>query len=354
MDSCCLYGIQAGYDDPFFSICIPCYNVGDRLLACLLSIAGQVCRDYEVIIVDDGSERPIRNADYHELNLTALKVLRIENSGPYIARRTAFNAANGKVIICVDADDGFLHEHALGKIKRVFEIVDPDVAIFNATRDGRNRFLDYGLLKAVDGRLDARNVKRVFATNYCLNSLWSKAFKRSLLSSSSRYFDRPRLLMAEDRLQSLEVICNAKSFALLNEPLYLYRENGNSTTHSVYNPEYFFQSCYVEDCVLGMLDELGAKPEEWASFYFGQVSGALRGICCNRDLTKSERHDIYERMNNEDSLTAAFRYGHLEFLPFPVRLKLSFLWDRKYALLDLCMFPRALASFAKHALRGLL
>lgn len=333
---------------PFFSICVPCYNAGDALRGCLSSIAAQDYDDYEVVVIDDGSEDPVQCDDYDGLGLTSLRVIRIENSGPYAARRIAFDSARGEVLLCVDADDGFADERALFTIRQVFRDINPDVVIFNATCDGANRFLDFSALEVEDGYLNPHSVNRVFATDYCLNSLWSKAFKRKLYAMGQKGAELPKLLMAEDRLQSLEIIANAGSFTLVDEPLYFYRENAGSTTHSSYKPEYFFQSCYVEERVWGMLSDLGVRSEDWAIFFLKQISSSLQGICCNRDLSWSQRHEVYKLMSNEPCLLAAFRYGNTSILPFPMRVKLALLRDQRYSLLDACMFPRAAASFVKH------
>lgn len=352
MDSGHVVDEESRGDSPFFTICIPCFNAGNSLHDCLSSIGAQDCDDYEVVVVDDGSATPIRADDFGSLDLPCLSIMRIENSGPYAARRAAFDAARGEVIICVDADDGFSNNSALSIIKRVFDNVDPDVVLFNATCDGVSRFLDFSALEGDGSILDPRSVKRAFATDYCLNSLWSKAFKRKLLVPDSVYRKQPRLLMAEDRLQSLEIIVGANSFSLVDKPLYFYKENLGSTTHSAYKPEYYFQACYVEDRVRASLGDLETRHGDWAVFFLLQTSSALRGICCNRSLAKTQRHEVYGRMNEEGSLLAAFRFGNFDTLPFSLRVKLGLLKERRYALLDVCMIPRAVGSLAKHILSG--
>lgn len=338
---------------PFFSICLATYNTpAADLMDCLRSIAVQMCRDYEVIVVDDGSERPICAEAFDELDLPFLKIVRIDNSGPYAARRVAFGAARGEVVVCVDADDSFSGNHTLDTIKQVFNDADPDVVLFNATRDGTSRFLDFSALEVQGAYLDVRSVKRAFATDFCLNSLWSKAFKRTLLVLESTDHEKPRLLMAEDRLQSLEIITSAKTFALVDEPLYCYKENLGSTMNGAYKPDYFFQICYVEDHVRQSLEDFGVCLDDWALFFLKQASGALKGICCNRSLSKSQRRGLFERMNNEDSLSEAFRCGNFEALPLSARVRLGLLRKRRYALLDACMLPRVAGSLLKQALNN--
>ena len=44
---------------PYISIIVPAYNPGEHFGNCLRSIAAQTFRDYEVIVIDDGSSTPV-------------------------------------------------------------------------------------------------------------------------------------------------------------------------------------------------------------------------------------------------------------------------------------------------------
>ena len=88
---------------PFFSIIIPTYNRAALLREALDSVVQQTFRDYEVIVVDDGS------SDETESVVKACGVpvnfLRQENRGPGAARNLAVQRAQGRYIAFLDSDD---------------------------------------------------------------------------------------------------------------------------------------------------------------------------------------------------------------------------------------------------------
>ena len=49
---------------PKISIIIPVYNHAEELAECLESIKNQTFRDYEIIVVDDGSDEPLSDLGF--------------------------------------------------------------------------------------------------------------------------------------------------------------------------------------------------------------------------------------------------------------------------------------------------
>lgn len=133
---------------PFFSICIAAYNAERYISECLRSIAAQDCRDYEVVIVDDGSAEPLALDEGLQSAFPSCTLRRTANGGPYAARQAAFDASCGEAVICVDADDGLLDPSALTKIKRAFIDGDVDIVLFNASSSDLDpaRMFDFSAL----------------------------------------------------------------------------------------------------------------------------------------------------------------------------------------------------------------
>jgi glycosyltransferase involved in cell wall biosynthesis len=94
---------------PTVSIVIPCYvhvrKQAELLDETLATVAAQTCRDYEVIVVDDGSpldvEPIVRRYD-------RAAVTRRGNAGSAIARNTGIEASRGQYLVFLDADDHLL------------------------------------------------------------------------------------------------------------------------------------------------------------------------------------------------------------------------------------------------------
>jgi glycosyltransferase involved in cell wall biosynthesis len=90
------------------SIVIPVYNQGKKLLKTLASINAQTYRDFEVIIVNDGSHDGVENlfAQYHQKLKTENHYLFINqaNQGAPAARQRGFQETKGEYLFFCDAD----------------------------------------------------------------------------------------------------------------------------------------------------------------------------------------------------------------------------------------------------------
>src|SRR5215207_4078358 len=98
---------------PLVSIVVPCFvttsEQGTLLDQTLDSVARQSCRDYEVIVVDDGSPLDVGAITARH---PAAVTLRQANAGPAVARNTGIAASRGRYFVFLDADD-FLLPRAL-------------------------------------------------------------------------------------------------------------------------------------------------------------------------------------------------------------------------------------------------
>lgn len=334
---------------PFFSICIAAYNAQRYICDCLESFAKQDCHDFEVIVVDDGSTEPLVLTGDVCARLPSFTLRRTENGGPYAARQAAFDIASGEVILCADADDGLCDPSALSKVKRAFE-AGADIVLFNATSSERNPSLmfDFSTL-GEDGPVEEDLVWDLYTKGYLLNSLCCKAFRRTLYNKGNK--KRPRLLMAEDRLQSLEIMGGARSYWLIDEPLYFYRPNPASTTNAGYNPDYFAQACYVEEEVVAFMEGRGMPLGGWARYFLSYTSSALLGMRYNRSLNFKARRSSYASARSEHILEVASEHCGAGSLPKVDALRLRLLLENSYAALDASMLPWRIGSGIKRLVR---
>ena len=103
-----------------FSIVIPAYNAATTLAATLASVDFQTERDFEVIIVDDGSTDGTAELAEGLLEGRRGKVLRQANAGPSAARNAAIAVAEGRWIALLDADDWYLPNY-LARMRSLLE-----------------------------------------------------------------------------------------------------------------------------------------------------------------------------------------------------------------------------------------
>jgi glycosyltransferase involved in cell wall biosynthesis len=90
---------------PRVSVIIPCYNHGEYLDEAVESVLAQTFRDFEIIIVDDGSTDAETVAKLESYNRPNTHVLHTSNQGLAAARNNGISGACGEFILPLDADD---------------------------------------------------------------------------------------------------------------------------------------------------------------------------------------------------------------------------------------------------------
>lgn len=125
------------------SIVVPIYNVARYLPKCVDSLIHQDFRNYEVILVDDGStdESPQICDEFassnelvyervSELGKPLIRVIHQKNAGLSAARNAGLKAAKGEYVCFVDSDD-FWEENVLGRLMAQIERDRLDVLRFD-------------------------------------------------------------------------------------------------------------------------------------------------------------------------------------------------------------------------------
>jgi glycosyltransferase involved in cell wall biosynthesis len=112
--------------EPAVSVILTCYNLGRYLGEAVDSVLAQSFRDFELVIVDDGStdDETCRRLDDYQRQ--AIRVIRSANRGLPAARNLGIAHTRGRYVCAVDADD-VLEPALLERSVSVLES-DPSVA----------------------------------------------------------------------------------------------------------------------------------------------------------------------------------------------------------------------------------
>lgn len=102
---------------PKVSVIIPTYNRGRFISHAIMSVLSQTYKDYEIIVVDDGStddtkKRVQKFGDQ-------VRYIYQKNRGPSAARNTGIRRAKGKYIAFCDSDDQFLPDKLEKQMKYI-------------------------------------------------------------------------------------------------------------------------------------------------------------------------------------------------------------------------------------------
>ncbi len=114
---------------PIVSICIPTYNRKEYLRETIDSILTQTYKDFEIVIVDDGStdgtEEMIKELDF------PITYYWQQNSGDAAARNKLIELAKGKYISFIDSDD-LLMPDAIERLISVMETENGEVIVYGS------------------------------------------------------------------------------------------------------------------------------------------------------------------------------------------------------------------------------
>jgi GT2 family glycosyltransferase/SAM-dependent methyltransferase len=90
---------------PAVSVIIPCFNLGAYLDEAVQSVLDQSYQDFEILIVDDGSDDPVTRHLLASYRRPRTRIIRTENRGVAAARNIGLEAAAGRYLAFLDADD---------------------------------------------------------------------------------------------------------------------------------------------------------------------------------------------------------------------------------------------------------
>jgi glycosyltransferase involved in cell wall biosynthesis len=87
-----------------YSIIIPVYNRPDEVDELLAGLVNQKIKDFEVVIVEDGSQNPCKDVVERYKDRLDICYLWKENGGPSAARNMGVEACHGEYVLILDSD----------------------------------------------------------------------------------------------------------------------------------------------------------------------------------------------------------------------------------------------------------
>ena len=211
------------------SIIIPVYNAEKTLKATVDSILRCGLRDYEILLVDDGSAaKASLLCDQLAAEISCLRCIHQQNGGVSAARNRGLEEALGEYVWFVDSDDTADPE-SMAEAEELLEVHRPDMLLFGMRFDYYRKGLNYRSETAVysGAGLLARpawlaEISALFRANY-LSPVWNKLIRRSLLTENGLRFSRD-LFLFEDLDFSLRCLRCCRDVYCWDRPIYHYRQ----------------------------------------------------------------------------------------------------------------------------------
>ena len=219
------------------SVIIPVYNVKPYLERCVRSVLNQTYKDFEIILVDDGSTDGSRDlCDHFASSDQRIQVIHQENQGLSGARNTGIRQAKGEYIIFMDSDDEWLLNDGLGTLIQHSDN-DTDLVTFKTvdiwSQNRRTYPQDYDV-EAISQLPDAQAVfSYLVKTQQLQIGACIIMVRRRILIENNIFF--PAKLISEDVYWSMQLWQHLRMVIILNLPFYGYyhRTASLSTSPSI-------------------------------------------------------------------------------------------------------------------------
>ena len=229
------------------------------LQECIDSILSQTFKDYEIVLIDDGSiDSSPALCDQLAKKHSKIKVVHKQNGGLGSARNAGILSASGDYIFFMDADDFLYNSSCLKQLSLYLEKRNyPDLLLFNMSyyyADSKKfqPWKPYNI-SITEETNNKEIIRKLIQTGEFPISACTKLHKRVFLLNNNISFEKG---FSEDILWTIKVLQLAETCSVINEYIYCYRKNvKNSITYNftIRNFEDLFnilqEMCKITDCM---------------------------------------------------------------------------------------------------------
>lgn len=214
------------------SVIVPIFNAEKYLDSCIQSVLRQTYRNWELILVDDGSkDRSGAIADEYQQADKRIRVIHTPNAGVSSARNQGIELATGNYIAFLDADDE-LTDDCLEKLTKTAVSDNADI-VAGRYCSGRNS-AEQKEHKFIWREQEA--IKNSLMDNPFTYSACAKLYRTDFIDETR--FDS-RLKVNEDSYFVFQLLCKKPTFIALEDKIYLYRSNPESATNEAFSNKFF-------------------------------------------------------------------------------------------------------------------
>ena len=222
---------------PWLSVIIPVYNAERYIKECIDSVLIQSFSDFELIIIDDGSndKTGIICKDYAHKD-ERIRYFSKENGGSIQARVFGVERSSGDYFTFCDADDYYASDHAFETIYNEISNRDCDVLQFcyikkfnHLTKKSNLNSKDFS-----DGDEFYNNEYPKLLCSFwekarLTPNVWNKVYKKELKDSLPSYDSFERIFWGDDLIMNLFLLERCRSALFIPDYLYIYRQFSGGT-----------------------------------------------------------------------------------------------------------------------------
>ena len=286
--------------EPLVSIIVPVYNAQEYLSKCIESILNQTMKDFELILINDGSnDKSPKICDKYSLRDSRIKVIHKENEGVSIARNTGINISRGKYIVFADSDDYVDENWCCEMYKAIINnnrnMIMTGITIYN-TRNNNNIINNLNINSDTDTSMVKKKDFFILYKKQLINSPCNKIYITEIIKSNNVRF-KENLRLGEDLLFNLEYLSFMdEDIIVLNKSLYNYILSDKESLDNRYYEDLFqiYNMLYRELYSFMVLFNTDIKSYE-VSFYSSYFFMLMRVL--HNTFNKENKASLFKKMN---------------------------------------------------------
>lgn len=247
-------------EKPIVTIIVPVYKAEKYLSCCIDSILAQSFKDFELLLIDDGSpdsSGQICN-EYAERD-TRVCVFHKNNGGVSSARNLGLDNVQGEWVCFIDSDD-WVEVNFLEELIQYnsFDLIVGGLDCFGcstiSTKRDENIIIDLSKRHEAVRTLNANDENTISTFYYSCGKL----FRQSIISKYNFRFDT-RMRMCEDTCFLMQYIIHSNMIVLTNSSLYRYRILSIPGKYKADYKEYKVHKDLFDIYLLGLESFLGGQ-----------------------------------------------------------------------------------------------
>ncbi|BCZ48930.1 glycosyl transferase [Clostridium gelidum] len=216
------------------SIITPVYNVERCIEKTINSIINQSCKNFELLLIDDGSnDKSIEIAENLLINSDVdFKVIRQENSGVSVARNKGISEAKGEYVCFLDSDD-YIHTDYIKLMYEKASNCNCDLVFCDYTQvDSQDKVLVKSTTRFLDDFINGREAALKQLSCDITIGMGSALYKTSIIKENNILFDSSRKY-AEDVVFTIKALLNMDKIISIDKTLMFYVRWNSSVTNLV-------------------------------------------------------------------------------------------------------------------------
>lgn len=280
------------------SVIIPVYNAEKYLPKCIESVIGQTYKNWELLLIDDGSEDSSGNmCDHYAEHDLRIRVIHNQNQGPAASRKCGIMHAKGDLVMFMDSDD-WVDEKILEILYQEMQESNADIVTctYKDIYAGGKIIVHQPFKeKSIECKSFAECVYQIHGTRYLMAGPWAKLYQKSCFANVDY---REHVTIGEDYSMVLQVVKNTSKVRMIKDTLYNRRMYGGNISRSGYSERHRQALDNYLAIRRGLMAAFPEYSNEILGYHIEYEMAVITAMCRNRNFDR----EVIQKLRDDLSL----------------------------------------------------